>query len=749
MNIGVMKFTLAATTALAGALPSWAQTAAETDRPELFASDIVVTASRRDERLQDVPAAITALSGETLETLGVRSFSDYSTLVPGLSQRDAGNPGQGTFIIRGLNTGSQSITNTSAVYLDDTPFSASGFLSAGALLTPDPDIADVERIEVLKGPQGTLYGANSLGGLIRIVSARPDASGFSGRVQADVTALDGGDVGWSTRASVNVPIVTDKLAVRVNGVYRVAPGWTDNVQLGTENVNESIIKGGKLAVRFTPVDALVIDLSGTIQTIENKGVARQDNETLTLVPRDGRYQYRAAQDARGKLEYRLYSGSADYDFGGASLIATVSYGEYRTDLFSDLTETYVPFLRAIGLGGVIPANGQATGDFSPNMDKFTAEARLVSERLGRFEFLAGLFYTDESNTYRANLFVADGTGAPLAEPFDVLVRTTTRSDYKEVAGYGNLTFYLTDNFDVTGGIRVTRNEQQAQTGGPDSVVFYNPRAIANFEFKDTVTTWLGTVRWRPSSDISTFLRAASGFRPGGPQNNPAPPPGAQTTIRPDSVWNYEAGVRATVLDGTLNINASIYRIDWTDIQLQGLFNTIVLQANGGAARVDGAEMEVVARPVTGLTLAANAGYTNARITEVDAGVSANIGAVAGDRLPLTPEFTMALIGDYRLPLANGNELNFGSTLRFRSDMPSSYSNTVLNPNMKVPSATTLDLRAGINLSGFEVQARVENLFNALVINTLDTSFLSPAFPVPTSAFVGRPRAFTLAIAKRF
>lgn len=253
------------------------------------------------------------------------------------------------------------------------------------------------------------------------------------------------------------------------------------------------------------------------------------------------------------------------------------------------------------------------------MDKFTAEARLVSERLGRFEFLAGLFYTDESNTYRANLFIADSTGTPLASPFDVLVRTTTSSDYKELAGYGNLTFYFTDNFDVTGGIRVARNEQKAQTGGPNSVVFYRPRAIANFEFEDTVTTWLGTVRWRPTPDISTFLRAASGFRPGGPQNNPAPPPGAQTTIRPDSVWNYEAGVRATVLEGTFNINASIYRIDWTDIQLQGLFNNIVLQANGGAARVDGAEMEVVARPVTGLTLAANAGYTNARITEVDAG----------------------------------------------------------------------------------------------------------------------------------
>jgi outer membrane receptor protein involved in Fe transport len=718
----------------------------------LFDNEIVVTASRRRERLQDVPSAVTALDGQTLETIGAQGFRDYATLIPGLSQRDFGNPGQGTIIIRGLNTGPQSVTNTAATYIDDAPFSASGFLSAASLLTPDPDIADVDRIEVLKGPQGTLYGANSLGGLVRIITARPDTTRTFGRVWGEATALDGGDLGYAMRGSLNVPIVEDLLAVRANAVYRLAPGWTDNVTLGTEDVNESIITGARLAVRLTPSDRLTIDIGGIYQEIENRGQARQDNLTGTLTPRDGEYTYRALVNAETNITYRLINGSIDYDFGRASLIATASYGEYETDLFSDASETFVPTLRAIGLGGIIPATAQIVGDISPNLEKLTSEVRLVSEKIGAFEFVLGGFYTDESNIYRANYFVNNAQGVPLPAPFNVLVRTTTLSDYKELAGFGDLTFYLTDNFDVTGGVRFAHNEQTAQTGGPGAVVFYAPRATSNFTFEDDVTTYLATVRWRPSPNLSTFLRAASGYRPGGPQNNPAPPAGAQTTIRPDETWNYEAGVRGQLFDNQLSLGASIYHIDWTDIQLNTLFNGVVLQANAGKAEVQGAEVELVVRPrpVRGLTLATNVGYTDARLTQVDAGVTSSVGARAGDRLPLTPHFTLAMIGDYRMSVGTGAELNLGATLRHRSDMPSSYRGAILNPNINVPSATTVDLRAGIEFGSYTVQLRAENIFDELVYTSLATNYLvTPAIPVPTTATVGRPRSVTLAISARF
>jgi len=724
-----------------------ASTSAATDSD---LADILVTASRREERLQDVPVAITVLSGDTLERLGVQSFRDYMSLVPGLSQRDFGNPGQGTIIIRGLNTGPQSITNTAATYIDEAPFSASGFLSAGAILTPDPDIADIDRIEVLKGPQGTLFGANSLGGLVRILTTKADPGAFAARATGEVTTIKGGDTGFALRGSVNVPIVIDKLAVRVNGVYRRAPGWTDNVLLGTDNVNESIIKGGRLSVRFTPSSQVTLDVSGIYQDIENRGVARQDNITGTTRPRDRRDAYRAVVDTEGSIKYRLVNSSLDWNLGAVSLIATASYGEYRTALASDATETFVPTLRLIGLGGIIPANAQVIGDVSPNMDKFTAEARLVSDRLGPIEFVAGLFYTDESNTYRANFFVNQASGAPLTSPFNVLVRTTTLSDYKEVAAFGNLTFYLTDRFDVTGGLRFARNEQEAVTGGPGATVFYAPRATSRFSFEDNVTTYLATLRWRPTDQLSAYARAASGYRPGGPQNNPAPPPGSQTEIRPDSSWNYEAGVKASLLDGTLSLNASVYRIDWTDIQLNTQFQGVVLQANGGNARVDGFEIEALARPTRLLTFAANMGHTNARIRKVDPGVSTSVGARSGDALPLTPAWTLAILGDQRIPMAGDMEATIGATLRFRSDMPSSYPGATLNPNIDVPSLTTLDLRAGMTFSSFQLFARVENLLDEAGLTSLATNYLvSPAIPVPTTATVIRPRTVTVGATMRF
>ncbi|HZG47077.1 MAG TPA: TonB-dependent receptor [Allosphingosinicella sp.] len=711
---------------------------------------IIVTASRRRERLQDVPSAVTAFDGRTLETIGAQNFRDYVGLIPGLSQRDLGNPGQGTIIIRGLNTGPQSITNTTATYIDEAPFSASGFLSAAAILTPDPDIADLDRIEVLKGPQGTLYGANSLGGLVRIITARPDASRAFGRAWGEVSTVEGGSVGYSARGSINVPIVPDVLAIRANGVYRLAPGWTDNVTLGTEDVNESIIRGGRLALRFTPTDRLTVDLGGIYQEIENRGNARQDNITGTLQPRDREYSYRALVNAESNLTYKLLNGSVDYDFGRVSLIGTASYGEYQTDQFSDASETFVPTLRAIGLAAIIPATAQVIGDISPNLEKFTAEVRLVSERIGAFEFVLGGFYTDESNVYRANYFVNNAQGVPLAAPFNVLVRTTTLNDYKESAAFGNLTFYLTDDFDITGGVRFAQNEQVAQTGGPGAVVFYAPRATANFTFEDNVTTYLATLRWRPSRDVSTFLRAASGYRPGGPQNNPAPPAGAQTEIRPDETWNYEAGVRAQLFDNRLSLGASIYHIDWSDIQLNTNFMGVVLQANGGEAKVDGAELELAFRPSPGLTLATNVGYTDARLARVDPGVTTSVGARAGDALPLTPKFTLAMIGDYRMPLGESTNLNLGATFRHRSKMPSSYPGSILNPNIEVPSATTIDLRAGVDFRNFTIQVRADNVFDELVYTTLATNYLvTPAIPVPTTATVARPRTLTLAVSARF
>ncbi len=711
--------------------------------------DIIVTAGKREERLRDVPAAITAVSADTIESLGIRDFRDYASLVPGLSQRDLGAPGQGTIILRGLNTSAQQTTNTTAFYLDEAPFSASGFLSVAALLTPSPDLGDVERVEVLKGPQGTLYGATSLGGLIKVVSRAPDASAVSGSALGELSATDGGDVGYLVRGSVNVPILADKLAVRASGGYRRTGGFMDNVGTGRDNVNESEIYGGRLAIRATPTEDLTIDLVGFVQNIRSTGTTLQDNLPDTLRPRYGRYSYSTFDDLQSKIDYRLVSGSVDYDFGPVSWLTTASYSTIDTKLNSDATTIYVPLV-----AGLVPAGTAGLGSFSPNTDKVTVESRLTSERLGRFEFIAGLFYTDEKSVYPVTiLLVNPTTGALIPPPFNTLVRTGTLSDYSEIAGFGNISFYLSDRLDVTGGLRVARNRDRSTTGAPvDGIpasVFFRPRAAVEFRSSDTATTYLATLRWRPTDQISTYLRAASGYRPGGPQTNPAPPPGAQTSIDPDTLWNYEAGLKGSFLDGTLSIDASVFHIDWSDIQLPSLFGGIVLQGNGGKAKVDGFEAAVGIRPSERLRFSATLGYTNARLTDVPAGVTASIGARAGDKLPLTPAFTTSIIGDYEAPLSGDMTLTMGGTLRFQSDMPSNYPGDALNPSLKLPSFETVDLRAGLAFGRFTLQVRGENLFNRLGFTSASTSRLFARQNVPTQAAVIRPRTVVLALGAAF
>jgi outer membrane receptor protein involved in Fe transport len=742
--------------------PVMAQTADAPDGSTAEAQDqeIVVTASKREERLRDVPSAITALTSETLETQGIKDFRDYATLVPGLAQRDLGAPGLGTVILRGLNTGPAQSTPTTAFYIGETPFTAAGFITNAALFTPAPDIADLERIEVLKGPQGTLYGASSLGGLVRFVLKKPDATRMSGDVRVEMSAIDGGGVGYGVHAAINVPLVTDVLAVRASGFYRRAPGFTDNVGTGTKNVNRSDLYGGRVGLRFTPSADLSIDLSGEIQNIDNEGYAQVDTISGTLKPIYGPYKYRNFGDFGAKLKYRIASANVDYDVGPGSIVTTASYAYYNSLIELDYTDSYVPLARAslapvstllfgVPIDTLIPANSKANATNSPRLKKISAETRFVSKRLGPVQFVVGAFYTDEENYVPIYLYLTDVNGVRRAPPFDMLLRSESPSTYREIAGFGNATFYLADNLDVTGGIRYARNKQHIQIAGDRATLFFLPRAHPTFDTTQTATTYLATVRWRPTDRLSLYARAASGYRPGGPQNNPTPPPGAQTVIRPDSVWNYEAGMKGTFLDGRLSADLSVFRIDWSDIQLNTLVGGVALQGNAGAAVVDGFELSLLARPSHMLSVGANIGHTNARITKVDAGVSTSIGARAGDRLPLTPGWTAAVFADQQIAFSSDLTGSLGATLRFQSDMPSSYPGSLLNPNIKLPEITTLDLRGGLDFGQFRLQARVENLFDRIGYTTAVTNKLFPAQPVPTQVTVIRPRTFSLSVGFEF
>ncbi|MGV3479133.1 MAG: TonB-dependent receptor [Sphingobium sp.] len=718
----------------------------------LDANEIVVTASKREERLQDVPASVTALGAETIETLGISSFRDYASLVPGLSQRDSGQPGVGTIIMRGLNSGAQQTTNTAGYYIDDAPFSSSGYLAVSALMTPEPELAEIERIEVLKGPQGTLYGAGSLGGLIRVVTKKPDPTRFSMSARAEVSHVSHGEEGFLARGTVNIPIIKDVAAITATGYYRRLPGFVDNVATGKRDANRSTIKGGRLALFVEPVADLKINLAAQLQDIDLVGSSGISTIPGSFTPEFGGYSYDPFFDLPGKVKYRLINGSIDYATGIGNITASASYAKYNVATRADYTAAYIPLARnTLGpisslvfgapIDTILPARSRALALINPAAEKYSAELRFASKRLGPIEFLAGLFYTDEDSIYITRVSALNAAGAPLPAPFQTLILATTTSKYKEIAGFGNLTFYLTDTLDVTGGVRYAHNEQVAGTGGPGAISFFLPRAASTFKFEDNATTWLATARWRPMRNLSFYARAASGYRPGGPQTNSAPPPGAQTLVRPDGVWNYEVGMKGSALNGAFSFDVAAYHIDWDDIQLNTLVNGFVLGGNAASATVDGLEMQLQARPNSRLTVGANMGYTDAKLKSITATAAAVLGARAGDRLPLTPRYTVALIADHSLPFSDSAIGNVGATLRFQSDMPSTYPALDPGRTQKLPDITTLDLRASVTFDErYTAQLRVDNAFDTLGFTNIDAA---------GGAVVIRPRTVSLGLGVKF
>ncbi len=729
-----------------------AQESTDAETASQDANDIVVTASKREERLQDVPTAITAVTGEAIEAMGVTSFRDYASLIPGLTQRDTGSPGLGTIILRGLNSGPQQTSNTAGYYIDDTPFSASGYLAVSGLMTPEPELAEIERIEVLKGPQGTLYGAGSLGGLIRVVTKKPDPSRLYGTVRGEVSDVDGGEMGFLLRGTINVPVAADTVAISATGYYRRLPGFVDNVTTGTRNVNRSNVSGGRIALFAEPAPDLKINISGQYQDIKSFGSSSLETLPGSFIPAYGGYAYSAFRDFGSRVKYRLGSASVEYDTGIGTVTAAASYAKYNVSLRADYTSVYIPTARAVlgpvsqllfgaPIDTILPASTLAEGLINPAAEKYSAELRFASKRLGPVEFLAGLFYTDEDSIYITTVTPFTAADAPLQAPFQTLIRATTTSKYKEIAGFGNLTFYLTDALDVTGGIRYARNDQVSGTGGPGGVTYFRPRTPLTFKFEDDATTYLATVRWRPARNLSLYARAASGYRPGGPQTNSAPPPGAQTFVRPDSVWNYEAGIKGSALNGTFSFDASIYHIDWDDIQLNTLVNGFVLGGNAASATVDGFELQLQARPSHLLTVGANVGHTNARLKAITPAAAAVTGASAGDRLPLTPPWTAAVIADHAIPLSDTMDGNVGATLRFQSATASTYKLLDPTATQKLPEITTVDLRASVTFDKrFTAQVRVENLFDVLAFTNIDAS---------GGGVVIRPRTISLGLSANF
>ncbi|MBB5709960.1 TonB-dependent receptor [Sphingomonas xinjiangensis] len=737
------RFDLSARTLLALSTAAGALMLASTARAQEVAPDeeIVVTAQKREQTLQDIPQSISVVSAQRLERQQATNFVDYAALVPGLSLQQA-TPGETRVVLRGINTGGAS--PTTAIYIDETPFGASTGQSNGAVLAGDIDPFDLERVEVLRGPQGTLYGANSLGGVVRFITVAPRIGEFEGRARAGVETVTGGDMGWDANGVVNLPLGSIA-ALRASGFYREQGGFIDTLGIDRKDANDVTSYGGRASLLIKPSDTFSVRLTALAQNIRANSRAAYDADPVTLEPagidpetgaptgdRLVRTQYYPDQN---DVDYRNYNGTIDWDLGFASLVSATSYSETVqqevTDASYELAGIGDVFFGDVGTPGprgiTLPARVSSK--------KFTQEVRLASPSSTTLEWLVGGYYTreeglisqrylpfalDTGESLDPSLTLPLGPGGADAV-FPEFLRAELGSVYREYAGFGSATLHLGPRFDITAGARYSHNEQRTRQLLDGSLLPLSGGAagpeITNGRSSEDVFTWSVSPRFEFSDHASIYARVAKGYRPGGPN---VVPPGAGDRFpgffEADTLISYEVGIRGETEDRSFALDASLYYLDWKNIQVLVVYQTgigpVGADGNGDSARSQGAEVTATLRPTRGFDVVLNVAHNDATLRE---DLPEGNGGFAGDRLPYAPEWTANLSADYEWSVGNGATAFVGGNVRLVSaqeaDFDDSY-RTTFGRRLGIEGYATADLRVGARFGAFNVTAFAKNLGNS-------------------------------------
>ncbi len=734
--------------------------AASGDLPSTENGDIVVTAQKRAERLIDVPVPITAISADNLATQNVVRIADIYEKVPGLQYS-----GQrvSSIALRGITTGGAT-SPTVAILLDDVQFG--GTTGAGQPPLPDFDPSALERIEVLRGPQGTLYGASSLGGLIKYVLKSPDTDRISGRVEVGGTAVGHGDVGYSTRGSLNLPLA-DWLAVSGSGFYRDDAPYLNNAStnpLVTDrtDVNTRKAWGFRGAVLVRPTSNLTLNFSALNQkqdarnsdlAITSGGVpicttcylgataTARATAPVTFDPVYGDLTINSV-DSVNSAKFQLYSGRAELDLGGAQVTSITAWSRADNVITSDVSNVF-SFLRSPALYNVPGGTVQiANADYT---HKFSQELRIGGTG-SRFDWLIGGFYTVENAGTNQTLFVRNAAGSLVNTPY----RSLGPSRYREYAGFGDLTWHVTDRFDLQVGGRYARNKQDSATAlalDPKVVGIFGENGTTPFQSKDDAFTWLVSPNYHVSNDIMVYARVASGYRPGGPNLDAT----GEGPFDPDRVINYEVGLKGKIVPDLLVLDASVFQIDWTKIQLQGTAsNNFTFITNGGEARSRGVEVQASLTPWRGMAVDGNMTVTDAEITQaLPSPNPSSLSALSGARLPFSTRFSANLSAQQSFPVKAGVLATIGVSFTHVGNRAGPFNTVAGNaghPRILIPAYQTVGINAGATFyDAWSITAYVRNLFDARGVAAADSR---SGTNVPTALFI-QPVTMGLTLARKF
>ncbi|MDP3368483.1 MAG: TonB-dependent receptor [Brevundimonas sp.] len=646
--------------------------------PVAVIEDVVITAQKREELLREVPQSVTAITRETLERIQANDFSDYVGRVPGLTVV-GDQPGNQRLTLRGLSTG--GISSTVGAYVDETPFGSSTSLVNAGVLALDLDPFDIQRVEVLRGPQGTLYGAGALGGVIKYVTVEPSPADFEARVRATAEHTDDGEASWAMRGVVNVPM-GDRAALRVSGLKRSQGGYVDDPARGENDINDVETSALRASFLLDATESLTFRASAFVQKIESgaqSGVAYFQNP---LEPVAGDLDQFRLFSEQSDVTYRLYNATVDWDLNWADLVSSTSWSELEQ--YRELDGTL-----QVGLPSFLGNN--------LSQEKFTQEIRLVSPGSDRLEWVAGLFYTKEEGVIDQEVFFGPppGTVSGLTARID--------SDYEELAAFGQLTFKFSPRFDISLGARHASNDQTAVQSG--SIVIPGGESSS-----EEATTFSIAPRFRVNDQTMFYARVATGYRPGGP-NILGVASVIPATFESDTTTNYEVGVKTNLVPGLLSLDAAAFRVDWEDIQLVVFDGTVNGNANGGSAETQGVEWTAALTPSDGLTILWSGAITDAVLTsDTDPIV---VGGVNGDPLPYSPEWASTLDAEYEWRLGNGAEAYVGGTLRYVGEQSTGFPGVggfLFGANqIQLPSYSVIDLRGGVDFGRFAIEVYAKNI----------------------------------------
>ena len=725
--------------------------------------EIIVTALRRDTNLQDTPIAISVATGVALERSGTTSFTDLTRTAPSLRIVDSG-PGNRRVLIRGIQSSGEP---TVGVYYDEVPVSGSvSTTSDSAGTTPDFRLFDVERAEVLRGPQGTLFGSGSMGGTMRIIFKKPDATGIDAAISSSISSVKGGNPGMSIDSMVNLPIVTDKLAIRLVGSFNQFAGFVDNNYYGYRNINDGHSYGGRALLRWEPVEDLTIDLAAFYEK-----VATDSPRWIQEVGQ--RYVTNGRAESGNYDTNRIYSGTLKYDFGPVSMTAMTAWFDRDRIAVGDVSDTFNGRDTVAGcqrylllnarpctpteLSGYLQSTReiQTSSLWQPQTVKnWVSELRFNSTSDGPFQWTVGAFHEKRDTVVRSTLLMADPQTGWLLDPNDPynIRYDRTINDYlRQKALYAEISYKLFDQLTLTAGTRYYNFKKTV--GGRIDVgqIHYSSKVTPYTEVtnKEDGFIYKFNASWEAKDGLMIYAQAAQGFRPGG-VNQVIGLPAALAGYSSDSLWNYELGAKTTLAPGVY-FNVAGYRIDWNNMQVSartaGTGSVFGLISNVGSSRIWGAEAELSVRITPELSFNGNLGYTDATLSEDQVSTIVVASGRKGDRLVAVPRWTAGATLEYLKPVSDTIDLL--GRVDF-AHVGNSYSTLSANDiyRRENPAYQMVNFRVGLQGSENEWNAAlfVNNVFDVLAINSIGSSSNTGGL---TTVYSSPPRTIGLSLGRRF